>query len=48
MNLGQQSLTGTFPKTPLEKVTSGPIELVKCYGEIGCGLVQLKQTYNLD
>jgi NDP-4-keto-2,6-dideoxyhexose 3-C-methyltransferase len=48
MNLGQLSLTGTFPKTPLEKVTTGPIELVKCYGDRGCGLVQLKQSYSLD
>ena len=48
MKLGQQSLTGTFPKSPSEKVTSGPIELVKCYGKSSCGLVQLKQSYSLD
>jgi len=48
MELGQQFLTGIFPKDKAEKVTSGPIDLVKCFGEGSCGLVQLKQSYSLE
>lgn len=48
MTLGDQALTGVFPKSRFEKVTSGPLELVKCSTENGCGLVQLKQSYNLS
>ena len=29
-NLGSQYLTGTFPKNKKEKVSYGPVELVKC------------------
>ena len=46
VNLGEQSLTGVFPKSRDAKITSGPLELVKCVG--GCGLVQLRQSYDLD
>jgi len=52
-NLGSQYLTGTFPKNKMEKVNYGPVELVKCCKKKGslskdvCGLVQLKQTFNL-
>lgn len=52
-NLGSQYLTGTFPKNKKEKVNYGPVELVKCCKKKGslskdvCGLVQLKQTFNL-
>jgi hypothetical protein len=48
MNLGNQFLTGKFPKFKNEKVTSGPVELVKCFGDQCCGLVQLKQSYDLS
>lgn len=48
MAMGVQALTGVFPRTRSEKVTAGPIEVVKCYGKDGCGLVQLKQSYALS
>lgn len=48
MSLGEQFLTGVFPKSKSEKITSGPIDLVKCASHDGCGLVQLKQSFDLD
>ncbi|MFA5105103.1 MAG: class I SAM-dependent methyltransferase [Candidatus Margulisiibacteriota bacterium] len=49
--LGQQYLTGVFPRSREEKLTAGPLELLKCHGggrEDVCGLVQLKQSYQLE
>lgn len=46
LSLGEQVLTGTFPRSPAEPVTSGPLELVKCHGDDPCGLVQLRHTYD--
>jgi SAM-dependent methyltransferase len=46
LSLGVQHLTGVFPRSPDEKVTSGPLELVKCVDADGCGLLQLKHTYD--
>jgi len=46
-DLGNQVMTGVFPSTRDMKITSGPVELVKCSGEGRCGLVQLKQSYDL-
>lgn len=43
-DLGNQYLTGVFPKNKNDYVESGPVQLVKCMGE--CGLVQLKQSYS--
>jgi hypothetical protein len=43
--LGEQSLTGVFPKSPDEKITKGPLDLVWCPES---GLLQLKQSYALD
>ena len=48
MLLENQALTGVFPKTKTEKVTSGSVELVKCTSSSGCGLVQLRQSYDLS
>ena len=48
MNLGLQSLTGVFPKKSEEQVKTGPIELLRCSASDGCGLVQLKQSYDLE
>jgi hypothetical protein len=48
MALGEQALTGVFPKSRTEKITTGPIELVQCVGVDKCGLVQLKQSYDLS
>lgn len=48
MLLENQALTGVFPKTKTEKVTTGSVELVKCTSSSGCGLVQLRQSYDLS
>lgn len=48
LNLGQQYLTGVFPRHKEDVLTSGPLELVKCHpgGEHdSCGLVQLHHSY---
>jgi NDP-4-keto-2,6-dideoxyhexose 3-C-methyltransferase len=47
LDLGTQFLTGVFPKTIDESITSGPLQLVKCCGELSCGLVQLAHSYAL-
>ena len=43
LSLGRQALTGVFPKSPADHVTHGPLDLVWC---AGCGLLQLKQSYD--
>jgi hypothetical protein len=43
--LGEQALTGVFPKSTAESVTAGPLSLVWCED---CGLLQLKQSYRLE
>ena len=49
LDLGEQMLTGVFPKEPNARVTSGSLQLVKCYGDHdACGLVQLGRSYDLD
>ena len=48
LSLGNQALTGTFPNSPTDKITSGPIDLVMCTAVNGCGLVQLLQSYELN
>src|ERR1043165_1085147 len=51
LNLGEQVLTGTFPKNASVKLTSGPLELVKCVvngNSDSCGLTQLRHSYNLS
>ncbi|MCT0213135.1 MULTISPECIES: class I SAM-dependent methyltransferase [unclassified Synechococcus] len=45
LDLGRQALTGVFPSTPEDEVTSGPLELVWCPSS---GLVQLRHSYNPD
>lgn len=48
LDLGMQMLTGVFPTSRTQAVTTGPLLLVKCMGAGGnCGLVQLKHTYDL-
>ena len=47
LDLGEQALTGVFPAHRDERVTSGPLRLVKCAGDNFCGLVQLSQSYDL-
>jgi hypothetical protein len=45
LNLGNQALTGVFPKSIDEDVTVGPLELVWSKES---GLLQLKHSYNAD
>lgn len=45
LSLGEQFLTGVFPKTKDEVITKGPLDLVWCPDS---GLLQLKQSYSLD
>lgn len=48
LDLGEQALTGVFPKTRGQQVTAGPLKLVKCVGQGDvCGLLQLQHTYDL-
>ena len=42
LNLGEQALTGVFPKSPSEPVTKGPLDLV---WSPSSGLLQLKHSY---
>lgn len=42
LNLGQQSLTGVFPRNARQEVTVGPLELVWCPAS---GLLQLRHSY---
>ena len=46
LDLGEMSLTGIFPTSPNDVVARGPLQLVRANDE--CGLLQLKQTYDLD
>jgi NDP-4-keto-2,6-dideoxyhexose 3-C-methyltransferase len=51
LSLGNQALTGVFPRSKHQPLTSGPLELVKCHSDSGdsvCGLLQLRQSYPLD
>jgi hypothetical protein len=45
LSLGDQYLTGVFPKTIDEKISKGPVDLVWCPDG---GLLQLKQSYDID
>ncbi|WP_413857656.1 class I SAM-dependent methyltransferase [Candidatus Aalborgicola defluviihabitans] len=48
LDLGEQMLTGVFPREKNAQVTSGPLRLVKCYGgDDVCGLLQLEHSYDL-
>jgi hypothetical protein len=47
LDLGEQMLTGVFPRTRNANVTSGPLRLVKCTGDNEvCGLLQLEHSYD--
>ena len=45
LSLGEQYLTGVFPKTKTSEITKGPLDLVWCPDS---GLLQMKQSYSLD
>lgn len=48
LELGDQTLTGVFPKSVDTAITEGPLTLVKCTGEDKCGLLQLAHSYSLE
>ena len=45
LSLGEQYLTGVFPKSKDEIITKGPVDMVWCPDS---GLLQLKQSYSLE
>ena len=45
LSLGEQYLTGVFPKSIEDDITKGPLELVFCEE---CTLLQMKHSYSLD
>ncbi|MCZ0992631.1 class I SAM-dependent methyltransferase [Streptomyces noursei] len=47
LDLGEQALTGVFPRSRDEVVPQARLELVKC-SPAGCGLVQLRHTADFD
>ncbi|BBO99920.1 class I SAM-dependent methyltransferase [Sulfuriferula nivalis] len=48
LDLGEQMLTGVFPRDKDAKVTTGPLRLVKCVGgDDVCGLLQMEHSYDL-
>lgn len=50
-NLGNQYLTGVFPSSQNDSLSTAPLELVKCNRNDEnhcCGLVQLKHSYDLS
>src|SRR5438874_41883 len=48
LDLGEQMLTGVFPRRVDAAVTRGPLRLVKCVGGAdACGLLQLEHSYDL-
>ncbi len=48
LDLGNQVLTGLFPRSKDAVLTAGPLQLLKCHGKDGCcELVQLAHDYDL-
>jgi len=48
LDLGEQVLTGVFPRDRTARITKGPLQLVKCTGgNDACGLLQLAHSYDL-
>lgn len=49
ISLGDQYLTGVFPRDPDMQLTHGPLELVRCTGAgETCGLVQLRHSFDTN
>ncbi|MBF0123249.1 MAG: methyltransferase domain-containing protein [Candidatus Omnitrophica bacterium] len=44
LSLGEQCLTGVFPKSPADRITKGPLDLVWCPDS---GLLQMRHSYDL-
>jgi hypothetical protein len=47
LDLGEQMLTGVFPREKNASITTGPLRLVKCSGDNACGLLQMEHSYDL-
>jgi Putative zinc binding domain/Methyltransferase domain len=48
LDLGEQMLTGVFPREKNANITIGPLRLVKCVGgDDACGLLQMEHSYDL-
>lgn len=48
LDLGEQMLTGVFPRQKGADITKGPLRLVKCTGDGDvCGLLQMEHSYDL-
>lgn len=50
LDLGEQALTGTFPASATQPITTGPLQLLKCHSQAEedvCGLLQLAHSYDL-
>src|SRR5260370_41640229 len=48
LDLGEQMLTGGFPREKDARITKGPLRLVKCIGgDDVCGLLELEHSYDL-
>jgi len=45
LSLGEQYLTGVFPKSEDEEITKGPLDLVWCPDS---GLLQMKQSFSIE
>lgn len=45
LSLGEQYLTGVFPREKDKKISKGPLDVVFCDK---CGLLQMKQSYSLE
>ena len=48
LSLGNQYLSGIFPKTKNEALINAPLSLIKCIGKDSCGLVQMKYNFSSD
>lgn len=47
IDLGWQALTGIFPRNPeTDEFPRGPLRLIRCVSEEGCGLVQLEHNFD--
>jgi NDP-4-keto-2,6-dideoxyhexose 3-C-methyltransferase len=46
LDLGNQYLTGVFPRAVSEDLVGGPLSIVKCHSDVdACGLLQLEHSY---
>lgn len=52
LDLGEQFLTGVFPKNEDQEISYGPLQLLKCHNDLPntnvCGLLQIAHDYDLN